>query len=167
MGQGGAGGAAPVCESPGDPCNDCMFQQCNTTFCDCASNPSCLALGACLGQCAAGDQACQNNCFAADSSGLSELAQLGDCSATTCAASCNNPAPVDPCQLCLATQCETELEACFGNAECVALIACAQACAPNDSACVQGCAFQHLGGAQAGQALATCSNNNCAANCGG
>lgn len=162
MGQGGA----PACEAPGDPCNDCMFAQCNTTFCDCVASPGCSAIAACLDGCAAGDSACSQGCIDAQPSGVAEIALIGDCAATTCAASCNNPAPVDPCQVCLASHCEVELEACLADVECVALIACVSACLPGDQACVQTCGFQHLGGVQEGQSLGNCSTASCSVECG-
>ena len=50
------------------------------------------------------------------------------------------------CDPCIQTNCLSSCQTCAANAECVALVACALGCSPNDMNCVSNCANQHPDG---------------------
>jgi len=63
--------------------------------------------------------------------------------------------------------CEAEVNRCFGNPDCVALVDCVGGCAAGDDACVQGCGFANLDGISDAQALGECRTGTCGGSCGG
>ena len=160
----GAGGAAQVCASFGDACTGCMSQGCADTWCACAENAACLDLLACMRDCA-GDQGCNQDCYAANPDGISAVALLSDCAGTTCKGSCAWGAPIGPCQTCLASSCTSEYDACVADAECLALYQCLKGCQPSDLVCQQGCYDQHGDGVPRLQALLDCSQVSCVGTC--
>jgi hypothetical protein len=124
-GQGGAGGGAAACMKSGDQCGDCLFEQCNAAYCECAASPECtaLTLSPCVSSCPAMDQACILDCWAMGPSGFSEYLNAANCGNTLCPAACN-PVPIDACQLCVGQKCEAPAEKCFANTECMGILQC-------------------------------------------
>jgi hypothetical protein len=169
MGQGGAGqggaGGGPTCPGLGDDCTNCTAAQCQDTYCACFNNPACVAIVQCIQGCA-GDDACVQDCLTQNSDGASDAILLGDCTAESCDVECPGAGPdLPPCYECTFEQCSTEMNTCFANPECAAIILCAQACPAGDQTCVQDCVVQHPGGVTDAQAVLTCSNTNCQAQC--
>ncbi|MBI4954275.1 MAG: hypothetical protein HY908_19780 [Myxococcales bacterium] len=164
--QGGAGGAS-ACAPMGDACSGCLYTSCNATYCACSTSPDCMSVSTCALACNPGDTACVEACFAADANGMAEFMLGADCAYTSCSNLCPGTLPIDPCQLCLAENCETQLEACFGNPACVALVDCAQACppGPQQQNCITQCGLANLGGIQQGQALQGCMSGSCGNSC--
>lgn len=171
-GTGGAGGA-PQCQSLGDACSLCLHTNCQDLYCTCYNNADCTDLVFnCLSQCdpaAADYQMCTQDCATMYSGGVSDAALLGGCSDQNCAADCPpSGIPIDPCSECLFTNCSNEMNACFANAECAAILECAQACPvtdPGNPNCPQDCALAHPGGLQQALAVLNCSDMNCAMQC--
>jgi len=172
MGQGGGtggGGGAMVCPGLNDPCSDCLADQCQESYCACYNNPECTALGMCLYGCDQNDpnyEQCTQDCAAQHPQGVADAAVVGSCSDQNCQPECPPTGiMLDPCQECLLTECNDEMDACFANPECQAIIECGQMCAPGDQACQQDCAAMHPGGlAQAGAVL-SCGQTNCSMQC--
>jgi hypothetical protein len=166
MGGGGQGGS--MCPGFGDPCTNCTAAQCQATYCDCFNNPDCVALVQCLQGCTPGDAACQQTCFTDNQNGISDSVLLADCVEPNCngPTECNGSGQaLGPCEECLFTSCPAEMNTCLANAECYALITCAQACPPGDQACINNCGLMHTGGINDAQGVLNCANNACAAVC--
>jgi hypothetical protein len=142
-----------------------MFGMCNAEFCDCGATPECMAVNTCYMGCGPMDQACRIDCTNKHAAGMAELFLLANCAGTTCLASCPGSMAPPACEVCLAQKCEPSLEKCYGNKECIALINCAQACAPGNMACPQACIAMHPMGAVDAQALNQCVQTNCSAMC--
>lgn len=171
-GQGGNGGGGS-CASMGDDCTNCLYAQCNQTYCGCFDNPECALLVQCLmgcqqgGQGGQGGQSCQETCMSQHPEGLTDALLASDCTAANCDAECPGVGQdLPPCQECLLTNCGPQMEQCFSNPECTALIQCAQACAPGDQACITACGQAHLGGLQDAQGVLQCAQSpTCSAQC--
>lgn len=144
-----------------NPCFECMYKDCSMAFCDCAAEPACTKMLPCMQQCPQGDQGCQQNCQQVNSLGLAEFLVMAECAGTTCLSSCQGAEPVGACQLCLAQQCEQELESCYGNPECTAFVACAQACPQGNMNCINQCMTDHAGGVNQATQLRDCSVSGC------
>ena len=171
-GTGGAGGA-PLCQSLGDACSMCLYASCQDLYCTCYNNQACTDLVfTCLNQCdpaSADYQMCTQDCATMYPGGVSDGALLGGCSDQNCAADCpTSGIPIDPCSECLFTNCSNEMNACFANAECAAILQCAQECPvadPGNPDCPTDCATMHPLGAQQALAVLNCSNTNCSTEC--
>lgn len=164
-GNGGGGGGSSSCASLGDVCTDCLYANCNQTYCGCFDNQECVLLVNCLQGCQ-GDQACQQTCMNDHPAGVTDALLVSDCTAISCDAECPGAGQdLPPCQECLFTMCETEIDACFANPDCFALLECVQNCPMGDQACQQQCASQHIGGIALAQAVLSCGNTNCGAQC--
>ncbi|MEZ4302491.1 MAG: hypothetical protein R3B70_46615 [Polyangiaceae bacterium] len=163
-GTAGAGGGE-ICPGQGDACTTCMSTECSAVYCTCFDEIHCGGYLGCLGTCAAGDTACQQSCASVHEPGISAAFLVADCAATTCDGSCNFGQPLTGCQKCLYTDCAPEMNACIADAECLALIACIQQCAPGDMACGQACAQAHPDGLPEAQAVRDCRIDNCTDAC--
>ena len=70
---GGSGGASGCQIGTGDAtCDGCINAQCSAECITCQDNAECLALLQCIGQCAAGDSACQSSCNTQHPAGTSD-----------------------------------------------------------------------------------------------
>ena len=142
-GSGGAGGAPP-CPGLGDACTDCLAWQCSDAYCGCYENASCGTIVQCFSQCPPNDAGCTQDCMSGSPNGIADSFIIGNCSATTCTAECGGAGlALSPCELCLFSKCESQVNTCFATEECFNIIECAAACPPGDSACQQNCALQH------------------------
>ena len=168
-GMGGAGGAGGgvVCEAVPTDCGTCLYTMCQDLYCECYGNQECVdLLFTCLSQCAAGDTMCSQDCAAQYPGGVSDAALLGGCSDQNCAVDCPmSGIVVNECTECLFTSCDTEMNACFENPECVAILDCAQQCPAGDGQCPQDCAFMYPGGLQPALGVFNCANANCDMQC--
>ncbi len=175
-GQGGSGNAGPGgggagvgggtnCPGVGDPCSRCAASQCSATYCGCYVNASCDKLSVCFSQCQAGDATCYQSCETANPDGISAYFLLENCSAGACMTQCPGTAPLNACQVCLFTKCDTEMNACVANPECTAILGCVAQCAPANMSCPTACVAQHPMGASDAQAVGLCSNSNCSSAC--
>ncbi len=70
----------------------------------------------------------------------------------------------DTCTPCVEDNCAAEVDACNADADCTALLDCVQAC--SDTACITECQTAHPGGATLFADVFTCTQQNCAAECG-
>ncbi len=143
------------------------MQACEPVFCGCGASPSCGGFIECISHCIPGDTACNHGCAAANEGGIALAARLGDCSARSCPVACPGATRLDACQSCLMVLCEPQVNTCFSNQDCVALVDCATACPAGDDACLQGCGFANLGGISDAQALGDCRNGPCGVSCAG
>ncbi|MCC6559673.1 MAG: hypothetical protein IT372_42695, partial [Polyangiaceae bacterium] len=122
----------------------------------------------CLMACPQGDQACQQTCLESHPQGLTDSLLASDCTAANCDAECPGAGQdLPPCQECLFTMCETEINDCFANPACFELIQCAQTCMsdPDPQQCQQNCALQNPGGIALAQPVLTCANDQCGPQC--
>jgi hypothetical protein len=159
-GQGGGG----TCFALGDACTECELANCPTEYCDCFQNDACVSLAQCAITCIPGDLDCYQPCWTASPNGISDAALLTHCAGTVCAASCPGFAPLDPCQQCLYSSCDAEMNACMSNPDCTALLLCLDACtAPG---CENQCYNAHPGGLADAGPVGTCLQSSCAAPCG-
>ena len=63
------------------------------------------------------------------------------------------------CATCLQAECGSELTACTGNPDCLAILTCAQTC--TDQACLDNCESSNPNGAADWGAVETCATTNC------
>ena len=111
-----------------------------------------------------GDAPCYQNCATVHEAGISDGFLISDCAATTCDASCTFGQALMPCQKCLYTDCQKQMNACIADAECVALIQCTTMCM-GDMACVQDCVTAHPNGLNKALAVRDCRIANCNDKC--
>jgi hypothetical protein len=156
-------GSGQTCANLGDPCTTCEATQCADIYCNCYGNPQCGMLYECLLPCAANDVACQQACWTAHEAGISDGALLVHCAATVCAASCPGFAPITPCQECLFGECETQMNTCLANPDCVSLLACLDACTM--PGCENGCYAMYPGGLGDAGPVGDCLQASCAPAC--
>jgi hypothetical protein len=79
------------------------------------------------------------------------------------AARCGNAVAANPCSECLYRGCCMELQTCVGDASCTALVRCTDPC--TDQACLNMCAAANMAGVPLYNAVITCQNTKCAAQC--
>jgi hypothetical protein len=172
---GGSGGSCGL--ASGDPtCDTCIDASCCAENTACVSDADCAALVACGDACR--DDACISACMSAHPSGATKLDTLSSCVQTSCSSACGGPPPGGPpgsacgfgsgdatCDTCLDTNCCGDANACLADADCTALIDCAQSCA--DDACISACEAAHPGGTAKINALSTCADTTCGSACSG
>lgn len=163
-GAGGMGGGAAACMKPGNTCGDCLFEQCQNAYCDCANEPECFLLIGCIQACPPNMPDCVSGCYLTHSKGFSEFTIASSCSGTLCAPSCPGSGQVKPCDLCLAQQCETQFETCLANTQCFPLIQCRQNCMGNTT-CEQQCDTMYPQAAPLVQSLYSCAMMGCGNSC--
>lgn len=151
------------CQALGDACTQCLFTSCNPTYCACYAEPACATLVSCTQQCA-GDPSCNQGCFTNNQAGIPEAALVNDCAATSCPM-CPGTAQLDPCSKCLFGACPDALGKCLANAECAALVTCAQGCG-GDLFCQLDCYDAHPAGQNDADAVSTCAQDSCSGQCG-
>jgi hypothetical protein len=172
----GAGPAGACGLATGDPtCDTCLDTSCCAENQACVSNADCSALLACGDACR--DDACISACMTAHPTGATLLGTLSTCVEGSCGAACGGPSsPSTPsacgfgsgdptCDACLDTSCCGDANACLGDADCIALLECAEPC--RDNACVSACEAAHPSGTAKITALSTCAGTACGAACGG
>ena len=161
-GQGGEGGTM-TCPGLGDDCTNCAAAQCQQTYCACFNNAECVALvTGCLQNCMPGDDACSQDCLSQHPDGISDALLLGDCTAASCPVECPGAGEeLTPCVECLLTSCSTEMNTCFADPDCLALVTCAQNCPQDDQVCLQTCAMNNPGGIGEAQAVFGCADDQC------
>jgi hypothetical protein len=157
-------GGGPVCPPFGDACTNCASQACPATYCNCYDNPECFALFQCTGSCGGGPD-CQQMCLQAHPNGISDALLLGDCAGTTCGASCGWGQPATPCEKCILSDCESEMNACLSVPSCFQLWQCLNDCPPLSVVCQQGCYQANGDGTMLLQALLDCATMTCAPSC--
>lgn len=162
-GSGGGGGGGAVCQDLGDACTQCEATACPSTYCDCYEDSECLALSACIVACG-GTTECYQGCATDHPTAISRGALLVDCAATSCPEACPGYAPLTPCQKCLYTECQPEMNTCISNAECTALLYCLDEC--EDAECTNACYFEYPDGTGDAGPVGTCLQEACAADCG-
>ncbi len=161
-GQGGDGGST-ACQGLGDSCTDCSFSNCQQTYCACWNDADCQSLGLCMALCQPNDLSCAQNCYTTYENGVSLGALAQHCASQQCANACPSAGFLDACDLCLFNHCPTQMNSCFANPDCVALVTCLDGC--SDQSCETACFDQHTGGATDGTAVVTCGNASCATEC--
>jgi hypothetical protein len=156
-------GSGEVCPGVGDSCTTCESASCPKAYCDCYQDPECVLMATCLAKCAIGDEPCDQLCWTAHPSAISEGALLLDCAGTTCSKGCPGYKPIGACLVCVYTSCQMEMNTCIANPDCTQLLACVSACtAPGcETSCYQ---MWPKGSAGAGP-VANCLQAHCAAEC--
>lgn len=164
-GQGGEGaqGGGAACPDLGDPCTTCEAALCAPTYCDCYENVECGAMAACAEACGYTPE-CYQGCAIAHPDGISEGALLTHCAGTVCSDACPGFVPLDPCQLCLYTECQPEMNTCVSNPDCTALLTCLDGC--DDAECTNDCYFTYPDGSGDVGPVGDCLQESCAAACG-
>jgi hypothetical protein len=108
------------------------------------------------------------------------ISALSTCASTACGAACGGapgsdagPGPGPGCGLtsgnatcdaCLDGSCCAQTSTCLGDAECVALVSCYDAC--SDDACLTACDAAHPTGSAELGAVFSCLQTSCATVCG-
>lgn len=176
----GGGGPPPPTSACGFGSGDVTCDTCLDTSCcgdanACLGDADCTALIDCVSRCS--DAACESACEAAHPAGTTKLTTLATCANVTCGAACGGGGPGGggpgscgltsgnaTCDTCLDTSCCAQTTTCLGDADCVALINCYDAC--TDAVCASACDAAHSTGATKIDAVAVCAQNSCAATCG-
>ncbi len=128
---------AMICPSQ-SPCGACVSMACPEVWCACGENSECGALFLCFQGCA--DDACTQACLGSHPDGIADAVLVTGCATDPCGASCPMAMnPISPCEECLYTSCEDEMNACVSNPECTGLWACFGMCAQFDLTCQQAC----------------------------
>lgn len=139
-------------------CDACIASKCLAPCNACADNDACVALLDCAKSCAPDDQACINDCAMQNPTGIAQAQGFygssgcvqekcpGECGmgSSDCTLETGNAG----CDQCLRTQCTGSCSTCSANPDCVALVACAAACDPNDIGCAVQCAADYPNGVQ-------------------
>jgi hypothetical protein len=155
----------PTCPSLGDPCTECLSTSCASLYCSCYGNLACDELTQCVGGCATGDTTCLQTCLTAHKDGISAAYLLSNCSNQACVPACpNNGVMFNTCQVCLFSECVTEMNNCVADPECIPLIACWNGCAGSAS-CISQCSTTYAAGVNDGDAVAVCSGASCQGSC--
>jgi hypothetical protein len=162
-GQGGAGGTA--CMALGDACSNCSFASCNATYCTCEADSECAGLVLCILPCA-GDDSCTEACYVAHGKAIAPAVLVGSCANMNCKAECPGSLQLVPCEICTAQQCPDELNACYGDAACAAIVQCVRNdCADGDTMCDLKCITANPSGLTEVEALRTCAEAKCPVDC--
>ena len=156
-------GSGQTCPGVGDSCTSCESASCPKAYCDCYQDAECVLMAGCLAKCAPNDEPCDQLCWTAHPSAISEGALLLDCAATTCSKGCPGYAPLGKCLVCVYTACQPEMNTCIAKPECTQLLACVAACKTPD--CETSCYQQHPGGSADAGPVANCLQAHCSAEC--
>jgi hypothetical protein len=156
-------GGGPTCDDLGDACTACEATECADIYCNCYGNAQCGLLYQCLLPCAPDDLACQQACWTAHEDGVSDGALLVHCAATACATACPGYTPLTPCQECLFTECEPQMNTCYANPDCITLLACLDEC--TTPGCENGCYALYPDGLGDAGPVGDCLQASCAAAC--
>ena len=159
-------------------CDTCLDTSCCGDANACLGDADCTALIDCAMACT--DATCEAACEAAHPSGTTKMNALSTCANTACGSTCGGPPPgpgpgpgpgscgltsgVAMCDTCLDASCCGPTTACLGDADCVALIGCYDAC--TDGACAAACDAAHAAGSSKLTGVFTCAQTSCAATCG-
>src|SRR5262249_48844372 len=152
------------CAGSGNTCDTCLVQSCPGFACACWANPECTGLLDCYAKaCPNGvDDTCAKYCMSLNKSGIAQSLVLGHCAAGRCPNECEaSGSPLNPCQECVYTKCENEVNACLSTAPCYNYMACVQGCLPNDAGCADGCVNANPDAKDAAQALRDCRISSC------
>ena len=156
----GGGGAAPLCEvETQDECALCLVDHCEADVCACLGSPDCLQLAGCLED--AGPDVSfpeYELCWQYYKNGISLAGNLQACGFQKCG-NCGYPEVTD-CQACQYRKCPAQINSCFSNSKCTALLACVLAC-EGDGECVGVCATDHPEGVQLLQQIQDCASLPC------
>ena len=162
----GAGGGSPmVCAPLGDPCTGCISNQCADEWCDCSNNPECGALFNCFTSCN-GDEACNQDCMTKHQSAIATTLLVSGCAGTTCSSLCSwGNQGFTPCEGCLYSACDSQMNACFAAPECTKLWGCLVQCPPLALGCNKACYDTFPGGVMLLESLLNCGDLNCDTEC--
>lgn len=70
-----------------DPCETCLYENCETAMNGCLAVPDCTALLFCIAECG-DDMGCQNGCAATYPGGIEKATPVGSCSNQNCGSEC-------------------------------------------------------------------------------
>ncbi|HQP36177.1 MAG TPA: hypothetical protein PLI95_13405, partial [Polyangiaceae bacterium] len=194
---GGSGGGTTSCDNSGtcQTCAECSWQtgSCVDEYSSCANNTQCVGLWDCLGNCAAGDDTCVNNCATTYSAGVDPYVTLIDCTiCTDCPVDCDGPgsgcgaggsggtggsggsggstqvcddlATCAACKQCAVNgNCADELAACSASTACTTLQTCLAGC--SNQGCINKCRNNNAGGTALYDALQGCNCTECSTAC--
>jgi hypothetical protein len=171
----GDGGACGGLESTDVTCNACLQTSCCTQGIACGNDAACLTLNDCVANCV--DDACAQQCVAANSTGVTDYDALTSCATSSCGGPCSGAVSADggvcgfvldtaSCSSCFGASCCAAGNACSGNAECVALETCLGGCNAGDTTCETSCSTQHPNGIADLNAVGDCIQGTCGVACG-
>ena len=164
-------------------CDTCLDTNCCGAANACLGDAACTDLIDCAGACA--DAACESACMAAHPTGMAKITALSTCADTACGTTCGGPSsgpgPGGPgpgpgpgscgltsgdatCDTCLDASCCAQTTTCLGDADCVAIVGCYNAC--SDATCAAACDAAHPTGSSKLTAVGTCVQASCATTCG-
>ncbi len=135
---GGSGG----CSAPGgDPCNTCIFNHCQGSYCDCQQMPDCWEIMTCVNGCATADKACLGSCFTGHGGGISQFALLYNCGAIASQCQGCGFEQLSPCEMCLFQSCTSQVNQCYSDPNCRAILNCMLDCqsGPGFEQCILNC----------------------------
>jgi len=169
--------------APGDPCLECLYQQCYVQYATCVQDNACYQAYVCAVSCTTSD--CIDNCLnqhpqAAQDKyiALAQCDTYNACAASTCKATCQNENPgctpgddggtTQSCAECTDQFCSTQKANCASGSDCEQYQQCTLPCADdaNPEQCIQLCQAAHAKGAQDSEALSTCTTSSCSTPCG-
>ena len=156
-------------------CGTCAGGDCAGAVCDvairaCVDDQECLYFDSCYGGC--NDDACVGTCEAQYPAGSAlwyAAVNCLYCDAATCSQDCDAGCPIDAvgaqscdggtCGTCVQSQCtqnvcDTQLQACFGSADCADFDSCYVGC--GDDACIAACEQSNQVGANLWYAAVNC-----------
>jgi hypothetical protein len=165
-GSGGAGGA--MCQVLDQPCVKCVAAACPATYCTCFNDQYCAAMVLCLNGCQVGDSTCTQNCATQNKTGISNAFLVGDCAATNCTTNGDCPAgstALGPCEKCLFTKCDMQMNDCIADADCGSFAQCVLTCGVMPS-CFTSCGMMYPAGATKAQPVQQCQSAQCMSTCG-
>lgn len=158
-GSGSTSSGQLVCASA-SPCQACVASACPEAWCECTESTACGALFACWQTCS--DQACSQACLEQFPDAISNAILVSSCGAGPCEASCPGAGePLSPCEECLYTSCDAEMNACLSTPDCTGLWSCFAACGSFDLTCQQDCYAAFPAGAQPLEDVFACAELGC------
>jgi hypothetical protein len=178
----GATAAIPCDFKSWDACDACVESHCLSQCGACNANAECIALVECAISGDLFDGFLKAECANAFSQGVEDalpIVGVEGCAVLSCEWECGASwyepcffsSGKPDCDKCVASMCTIACNECEGDAECLALVTCIQACPANDAPCAASCASEHPDGAQGAAALTDpvsgCVATTCAAECSG
>lgn len=171
----GDGGLCGDFQSSIATCQSCLDTSCCSQNGACTGITACRALGSCIPYCTT--QTCIDDCNRQYADGVAAYGALNNCASNSCTAACSASgtqpdagaqcgtitSSVAACQTCLDASCCSENQVCSQDAACPSVLACGQACAANNTACVNACRAQSTSGAAALDAFTACASAKCPA----
>lgn len=163
-GQGGSStsSGSTICSGAFDSCTGCADSVCPAAWCECSANMECIAMLDCFGGCGP-NEGCYQACMDSHPDGASDAFRVVGCEG--CSPSCYGAEPIDPCEECLYSDCEDELNGCIAQEDCLSLWQCLGDCPQFGLACQNACYDAYPSGIDPLEELLDCSADECDSTC--